>query len=74
MNRLKECQKEFLFNSRYGYDECHPTYKLVEYTCNKTDKRIAGCIEKITINDFIALNKEIYEAMCLACNECSYNN
>lgn len=74
MSKLTECQKEFLFNSRYGYDAFHPNYKSLNYHCKKTDKRIEVDVEDITNEEYFELNKEIYETIYDACNECCYNN
>lgn len=73
-NKLLECQKEFLFNSRYGYEEFHPNYKSLNYHCKKTEQRIEVDVDDITDEQYFELNKNIYETIYDVCNRCRYNN
>lgn len=72
--KLAECQKEFLFNSKYGYDECHPNYKSLNYHCKKTGQRIEENVDNITDEQYFELNQNIYETIYGVCNKCCYNN
>ena len=74
MNTLTECQKDFLFNSKYGYDKHHPNYKSLNYHCKKTDWRVEVNIEDITRRQYFEINKEIYKTISPLCDKCCYNN
>lgn len=69
-NKLLECQKEFLFNSRYGYEEFHPNYKSLNYHCKKTDKRIEVDVDTITENQLPLLIKNVFESISIHCSNC----
>lgn len=71
MERLTECQKEFLFNSRYN-NEHHPAYKALKYHCKKTDLRMEIDVDEITDEEYLILNRKIYEAIFDACSKCYY--
>ena len=70
--RLSECQKEFLFNSRYGYDEFHPNYKSLNYHCKKTGLREEIDIDMITEDDLPILIKNVFDAISKHCEKCDY--
>lgn len=70
--KLAECQKEFLFNSKYGYDEYHPSYKSLNYHCKKTDLREEIDIDNIAIEELPLLVKNVFDAISIYCNNCDY--
>ena len=71
MKKLKECQKEFLFNSKYD-NEYHPLYKLLKYHCKKTDLRMEIDVDDITKDELSLLIKNIFDAISMHCNNCDY--
>lgn len=72
MNTLTECQKDFLFNCKYGYDEYHPNYKSLNYHCNKTGWRVEVDIDMITEDELPSLVKNVFDAISTHCNRCDY--
>lgn len=70
--KLTECQKEFIFNSRYEYDEHHPAYKSLNYRCKKTDLREEIDIDNITKEELPLLIKNVFDAISSHCKNCDY--
>lgn len=73
-NILLECQKEFLFNSEYGYNELHPNYKSLRYHCKRSDLREEIDIEEITKSELTILTKNVFEAISVYCENCRYRS
>ena len=71
-NILLECQKEFLFNSEYGFDELHPNDKTLRYHCKRSDLRAEIDIEGITQKELKTLTKNVFEAISVYCKNCRY--
>lgn len=71
---LLECQKEFLFNSEYGYNELHPNDKTLRYYCKRSDFREEIYIEGISKNDLPILIKNVFDAISIHCNNCYYRS
>ena len=73
-NILLECQKEFLFNSEYGYNELHPNDKSLRYHCKRNDLREEIDIEEITESELPILTKNVFEAISVYCKNCRYRS
>ena len=73
-NVLLECQKEFLFNSEYGYNELHPNDKSLRYHCKRSDLREEINIEVITENNLSTLINNVFEAISVYCKNCCYRS
>ena len=71
---LSECQKDFLFNSEYGYNELHPNDKSLRYYCKRSDLREEIDVEGITENDLSILIKNVVEAISVYCKNCRYRS
>lgn len=69
MEKLIECQKEFLFNSRYD-NEYHPAYKALKYHCKSTDLRMEIDVDMINEDDLPILIKNVFDAISLHCDKC----
>ena len=67
---LAECQKEFLFNSKYGYEEFHPSYKSLNYHCKRRDIREEIDVDVIAENELPLLIKNVFDAIAVYCNNC----
>lgn len=72
LKKLLECQKEFLFNSKYGYDEFHPNYKSLNYHCKKTDLRVEIDVDMIAEDELPMVTKNVFDAISLHCDKCGY--
>ena len=71
MKKLLECQKEFLFNSRYN-NKYHPTYKALKYHCKKTDLRMEIDIDEIVEDELPLVTKNVFDAISTHCKNCDY--
>ena len=72
--KLSECQKEFLFNSEYGYSKFHPNYKSLNYHCKRTNLIEEIDIEGIAENELEILIKNVFEAISIHCKNCNYRS
>ena len=68
--KLAECQKEFLFNSKYGYDESD-NYKTLNYHCAQTNLREKLDVDFLYKEDLPKL-KNVFNAISIYCNNCDY--
>ena len=69
-NKLLECQKEFLFNSKYGFAE-NDNYKTLNYYCSKTNLMEKIDIDLIREEDLPLLIEKIFNAISIHCDGCA---
>ena len=79
MNKLTECQKEFLFNSRYEPTEWSFGHKIPRYICNKSRTSMYCDISddmdaSLSANDLYDIKKQIIEKILNMCENCKYHN
>ena len=79
MDKLKECQKEFLFNSRYEATEWSDGKNTPIYICDKGRVNIYCDIPddlnfNLDIDDVINIHKEMFDEMSKVCRKCKYYN
>lgn len=76
-NRLLECQKEFLFNSRYKPTDWNVNQKTFMHTCNKSRVHICYDIlddSNLDINEVIDIHQKMLGEMSKVCQKCKYYN
>lgn len=74
---LLECQKEFLFNSRYEPTEWSITKNTPMYICKKGRVNIYCDIpddSNLNIDDVIDIHKKMLGEMSKVCQKCEYYN
>lgn len=79
MNKLKECQKEFLFNSRYEPTEWSINKNIPMYICDKGRVNIYCDISddldsNLCIDDIINIHKQVFDEMFKVCEKCKDYN
>lgn len=77
MTNLKECQKKFLFNSRYEPTEWSDGQNTPTYICNKGRVNIYCDIpddSNLNIDDVIDIHKKMFGEMSKVCRKCKYYN
>jgi len=70
---LSECQKEFLFNSKYEYGYLNENEKLLYLNCKKTDKGVGAYIGELSKDEFLLLYKDIVKLIFSSCEDCEYH-
>ena len=70
---LSECQKEFLFNSEYKYGHLNENEKLLYLSCKKTNKGVGAYVGEISIDDSLALYKDIFKLVLSCCGDCEHH-
>lgn len=73
MDKLSECQKEFLFNSEYKLGHLNEDEKLLYLSCQKTNKGVGAYIGDISIEDYHAVAERIFELISSCCEDCKYH-
>ena len=72
---LLECQKEFLFNSRYEPTEWSPDKNIPMYICDKGRVNIYCDIsDDLCVDDVIDIHKKMIDEMFNVCSKCRYYN
>ncbi len=80
-DKLKECQKEFLFNSRYLPDlraaqqpsDREEFPKMVKRLCKYTGNAIITHLsEEMCVEDYIDISKENLDYIIKTCKDCEY--
>lgn len=79
MQRLKECQKECLFNSRYKPTEWDNNKNTPMYVCEKGRVNIYCDIpddlnSNLDIDDVINIHKKMFNELFKVCQKCQYYN
>ena len=75
LNKLMECQKEFLFNRRYEPTEWSTNENIPMYICNKGRVNIYCDIsDDLCIDDVINIYKQMTDEMFKVCEKCKYCN
>lgn len=77
LDKLLECQKELLLNSRYEATELSLGKKLPIHKCNKRRIDIycdmsEDIYTNLCINDICNINERLFEEMFSLCEECPY--
>lgn len=72
LNMLTECQKQFLFNSKYGLNDIHPDHNAVDFICEKRNIRYGIYIPKDCIEDYFAFTQNIIKFISSYCEDCEY--
>lgn len=67
-----ECQKEFLFNSKYGLSDIHPDHKTVDFVCGKRNIGVGLYIPEDCAEDYATLTKKAFEAISSYCEGCEH--
>lgn len=70
-NKLLECQKEFLFNSRYELGHLNDDEKLLYLSCAKTNKGVGAYIGDISVDDYIDIAEDIFDLILSCCKDCA---
>lgn len=78
-NLLAECQKEFLFNSKYEPTEWSFGKSIPRYTCNKSRISVYCDISddaniNLTIDDVYNMKKQVLKEILNTCKNCKYHN
>lgn len=79
MNKLTECQKEFLFNSRYESTEWSFGQKIPRYICNKSKISMYCSIAddknaNLSVDDLCDIKKQMLEKILNLCENCKHYN
>ena len=69
-NILAECQKEFLFNSKYEIGHLNDDEKLLYLSCDKTNKGVGAYIGGIAVDEYIDIAKDIFNLVLSCCKNC----
>ena len=72
LNKLMECQKEFLFNGKYEIGHLNEDEKLLYLSCEKTNKGVGAYIGDISRDDYFTIIKRIFELISSCCEDCKY--
>lgn len=74
-NTLLECQKGFLFNSRYEPTDWSNNENILMYICNKGGVNIYCDIpDDLHIDDVVDIHKKMIHEMFKVCKKCEYHN
>lgn len=72
---LLECQKEFLFNSKYEPTEWSDNQNIPTYICNKGRVNIyCDIFDNLCINNVVDIHKQVINEMFKVCEKCKYYN
>ena len=69
-NKLSECQKEFIFNSKYEIGHLNDDEKLVYLSCAKTNKGVGAYIGGIAVDNYIDIAKDMFDLILSCCKDC----